>query len=136
MIGPVFRRRVRLERAGALTAGLRTLAEYMRPGYVVDVPYICGRGHITGRVHPVQYADIEARRNPACRARTNRRRCGLPLMRYPVRALFRAAAEQITPDVSADALERIRVGIEKANGAPGQGGADLNNDDQLREPTS
>lgn len=86
MIGRVLRQRVRLERAGALAAAVHTVAEYLRPGYVTDLPYICVRGHITRRIHPEQYADISARRNPKCRARISRdRRCGFELIRWPAR---------------------------------------------------
>jgi hypothetical protein len=81
----MFRQRVRLERAGALAAAVHTVAEYLRPGYVTDLPYICARGHITSRVHPTQYEAIRGRRNPLCRARVGRDRCGFPIVRWPAR---------------------------------------------------
>lgn len=125
MIGPMKHQRVRLERAGALVAGVQTLADYLRPGYITTDPYICARGHLTTRVHPTQYPAIEARRNAACRARVGRGRCGMPMWRFPIRAVFRAAARALAPDPG-PGLHLIR---QRTNGAPGQGGATHNDDD-------
>lgn len=111
------------DRAGALVRDLAVLADCLRPGYAPDEPYTCARGHVTAWVHPSQYPAIRARRNPACRARRRLGRCGLELIRWPIRRELREALDA-AGQPSQVGLTRLRALIaQKANGAPVQGGA-------------